>query len=235
MVGVLVMAHLPTTAFDSDLATDIVPEIPIPYVSATPRPSRRSRIDHAAVQPGTLHPRKSHARAHRPKRASIHDPHARRARHPTARRRAPTAMRRQARRDRQARRRSVRRRKRLHSDVRSHDAVHGAHAVGLHGGCLTALRRHGTRHAHHATWLARSHAERILGKREPDAAFDAVVQRVTVELVQRLGCERDVFKLHEAHGPVLLGAEAESLVATLFGKHGLELVFGGVDGEIADI
>ena len=83
--------------------------------------------------------------------------------------------------------------------------------------------------------LAGADAEGVFGEGEADAALDGVVERVAVELVEGLCGEGDVLELDEAHGAVLLGAEAEAFVAALLGKHGFELVFGRVDGEIADV
>ena len=56
------------------------------------------------------------------------------------------------------------------------------------------------------------------------------MERVAVEVVEGLGGEGDVLEFDEAHGAVLLGAEAEPLVAALLGEHGFELVFRRVDG-----
>jgi len=77
--------------------------------------------------------------------------------------------------------------------------------------------------------------QRILGEAESNAALYAIMQRKAVKVIQRLGGKGDIFKFDEAHGSILLGPETESLVSTLFGKHGLELVLGRIDREIAHI
>lgn len=45
----------------------------------------------------------------------------------------------------------------------------------------------------------------------------------------------DVFKLDKAHGAVLLGSEAQPLVAPHGGEQGLELLLGRVDGQVANV
>lgn len=79
------------------------------------------------------------------------------------------------------------------------------------------------------------HAQRVLGKRQPDAALDAVLETLAVQLVERLGCIHDVLKLHKTHGPVHLGTETQPLVALLLGKQLHELLLGRVHWQVAHV
>ena len=83
--------------------------------------------------------------------------------------------------------------------------------------------------------LSRSHTQRVLGKAQPYATLDAVVKQVAVKLVQRFCRESNVLKLDKAHWPVLLGAEAETFVTPLLGEDCLELLLGGIDGQVANV
>lgn len=56
-----------------------------------------------------------------------------------------------------------------------------------------------------------------------------------IKLVERFGCERNVLEFHEAHRPILLSPEAETLVPSLLGEHGLQFILRCVNGEVADI
>jgi hypothetical protein len=83
--------------------------------------------------------------------------------------------------------------------------------------------------------LAGADSEGVFGEAQSDAALDAVVQGVAVELMKSLGREGDVFELYEAHRAVLLGSEAQAFIAPLLGEHCLELVLGRVDRKVAHI
>jgi len=61
------------------------------------------------------------------------------------------------------------------------------------------------------------------------------MERMTIKFVQGFCGKRYVLEFNETHRTVLLRPEAQPFVATLLGKHGLELVLRRVDREVTDI
>lgn len=78
----------------------------------------------------------------------------------------------------------------------------------------TVHATHGT-HAGLITMMLRTNSKRVLREAQTDAALGAVVKRIAVKLLERLGRERRVLELNKTHGPIVLGAETKSLVAAL--------------------
>jgi hypothetical protein len=61
------------------------------------------------------------------------------------------------------------------------------------------------------------------------------MEGLAIEFVKSFGGKRHILKLYKTHGPVLLRPEAEPLVSSLLGKHGLQFLLGRVDGQITHI
>lgn len=105
---------------------------------------------------------------------------------------------------------------------------------GISGGARAErMRVHAVRR--HAVCLTRAHTQRVLGVAQADASFGAVVQKSAIEFVQRHGGIAGVFEFNEAHGTILLSAETHTLVAARPCEDGLELVFGRLDWQVANI
>lgn len=83
--------------------------------------------------------------------------------------------------------------------------------------------------------LSGANTQWVLGEAKSNPAFDRVVKRLSVKLIESSRGVRDIFEFDKAHWSILLGAEAETLVATLFGEHSLELVFGRINWQVTDV
>jgi hypothetical protein len=95
-----------------------------------------------------------------------------------------------------------------HCRGESRRSTTGAHS--LHSGMRAHCRLKTT-----AGLLARPHSKRVLGKAQSNSTLHAVMEWVTIKLVQGLGSKRGIFELNEAHGSILLRSEAQALVPAL--------------------